>query len=92
MFIPNSKKRPSVCLKDTWTKRRRPAIQQLSSSKLSEEYLALATVKRECFLLEKENMQSKRQRDDEIFELEKQKLLLDIKIKEHELHKYESNI
>lgn len=83
----NSKKLPSSSLKTTWTKRRRPAIQQHSSSKLAEEYSQLAKIKHECFEEEKKNIMLRRSREEQIFELEKKKLKLDIEIREQEFKK-----
>lgn len=75
----------SECLKSTWLKRRRPAIQQLPSSKLSEQYLSLSHVKIECFQAEKENLKAREKREQEIFELQKRKLLIQIEIESEKL-------
>lgn len=68
----------SDALKPMWTKRRRPAVQQLTSSQLSEEYLQLAKIKQECYEAERAGILKRNQHNEEIFELQKKKLLLEI--------------
>lgn len=70
----------------TWFKRRRPVLKQ-SSSKLEEEYSDLCKVKMNTYKLHEQQMKSQENRDEEIFNLKKKKLLLDIEIKEIELKK-----
>lgn len=71
-------------MKNNWTKRRRPGIQQLSSSELSEEYLKLAKIRSDLYEAEKENMTRRREREEIIFQLQKRKLELEIEQKELE--------
>lgn len=74
-------------LRHEWTKRRRPTIQQLTSSQLTEEYAKLAKIKQEVFENEKENAKEKMKRDEIIFKLRKRKLELEIKQKIIEIKK-----
>ncbi|XP_031330653.1 uncharacterized protein LOC116161445 [Photinus pyralis] len=75
-------------LKRTWTKRRRPGIQQQSSSKLTEEYSMLAKMKLQLCEMEKENISIRTERENIIFELSKKKLENEIKIQEFFMSKY----
>ncbi|KAG5866833.1 hypothetical protein JTB14_016563 [Gonioctena quinquepunctata] len=73
-------------LKNHWLKRRRPAIQQ-PASQLEDEYASLAMLKQEVFEGEKTHRERKQEREEILFELEKNKLELDIKIRQLQLKK-----
>nr|CAH7741828.1 unnamed protein product [Callosobruchus chinensis] len=76
---------PSKELQHNWTTRRRPKVQQLPSSKLAEEYLELAKVKIDLFTKEKESLVNRERREEELLNLKKRKLQLDIRLTEMEL-------
>lgn len=76
-------------LKHTWTKRRRPTPQLPQPSiELNKEYIETSKVKRACFEAELGNIQARKQHEEAIFELQKQKLLLEIEIKKQELNNF----
>ncbi|KAG5888850.1 hypothetical protein JTB14_037688 [Gonioctena quinquepunctata] len=81
----------SAELKQKWTKRRGPNIQQLTSSQLSEEYMKLGKIKLELYTTERENSLRRRQRED-IFELEKKELKLDVQLREMEIEKFKQSL
>ncbi|CAG9773628.1 unnamed protein product [Ceutorhynchus assimilis] len=74
-------------LKQGCTKRRRPNMGQLSSSQLTDEYVKLGQIKMEYFEAEKKNAARHNERQEELFQLQKRKLNLEIAIKEEELKK-----
>ncbi|KAG5873421.1 hypothetical protein JTB14_015921 [Gonioctena quinquepunctata] len=82
----------SAELKQKWAKRRRPNIQQLTSSQLSEEYMKLAKIKLELYTTVEENSSRGRQREEDIFELEKKKLKLDVQLREMEIEKFKQSL
>ncbi|KAG5866841.1 hypothetical protein JTB14_027326 [Gonioctena quinquepunctata] len=69
-------------LQNHWLKRRRPAIQQSV-----DKYASLAKIKQEVFEAEKTYKERKQERGEILFELEKTKLELDIKIRLLQLEK-----
>lgn len=70
-----------------WTSRRRPAIQQQHSSKLAEEYSELAKLKTSLYKEEQTNIRNKEERNKEMHELQKRKLLLEMEKTELEIKK-----
>lgn len=69
----------SDCLKHTWTKRRRP--NQLTSSGVMKENLELIREKKECYIAEKNRILARKQQEEVLFLLQKEKLSLEIKQK-----------
>lgn len=54
--------------------------------------MKLAKIKLDLYTAEKENSIRRRQKDEEIFELEKKKLKLDIEIRELEIEKLKQGL